>query len=62
MEVLKNIGSTHIIDGERVSVRYPGQTKTCNKCHKTANICPGKGIAKSCSSEKVLLIDYMSSY
>ena len=62
MEVLKNIGSTHIIDGERVSIRYPGQMRTCNKCHKTANICPGKGIAKSCSSEKVLLSEYMSSY
>ena len=31
MEVKRNIGSVHIIDGEKVSIKYPGQTKTCNK-------------------------------
>ena len=62
MEVKKNIGSSHIIDGEKVSIRYPGQTKTCNKCHKQANICLGKGLAKNCSSEKILLSQHMISY
>ena len=62
MEVKKNIGSAHIIDGEKVSIRYPGQTKTCNKCHKQAHICPGKGMAKDCSSEKVLLSQHMITY
>ena len=62
MEVMKNIGSTHIIDGERVSVRCPGQMKTCNKCHKTANICPGRGLAKACTSEKILLSEHIISY
>ena len=62
MEVKRNIGSTHIIDGEKVSIKYPGQTKTCNKCHKQANLCPGKGLAKECSAEKTLLSEHMISY
>ena len=62
MEVKRNIGSTHIIDGEKVSIRYPGQTKTCNKCHQQANLCSGKGLAKDCSSEKILLSQHMISY
>ena len=32
MEVNKNIGSVHIIDGEKVSIKYQGQIKTYNKC------------------------------
>ena len=62
MQVFKNIGSTHIIDGERVSVRYPGQMKTCNRCHQPGSICPGKGIARECTAPKVLLSDFMISY
>ena len=62
MEVTKNIGSAHIIDGEKISSRYPGQTKTCNKCHQQSSICPGKGLAKECSAEKILLSQHMVSY
>jgi hypothetical protein len=53
---------TSVIDGEKVSIKYPGQTKTCNKCHQEAPACPGKGLAKDCSSEKVLLSEHMLSY
>lgn len=62
MEVTKNIGSAHIIDGEKISIRYPGQTKTCNKCHQQSSTCPGKGLAKECSAEKILLSQHMISY
>ena len=62
MEVKRNIGSVHIIDGEKVSIKYPGQTKTCNKCQQEAQTCPGKGLAKDCSSEKVLLSEHMLTY
>ena len=62
MEVMRNIGSTHIIDGEKVSIRYPGQTKTCNKCHQQAHLCSGKGLAKDCSSDKILLSQHMIAY
>ena len=46
VEVTKPMGSYHIIDGEKVIVRYRGQAKTCAKCHKTESICPGKAMAK----------------
>ena len=62
MEVRKNIGSVHIIDGERVSIRYNGQRRTCNKCHQVADNCPGKAMAKNCTSQKVPLSEYMLSY
>ena len=62
MVVKRNIGSSHVIDGEKVSVRYPGQIKTCNNCQQGAKSCPGKGLAKDCTLEKVLLSDFMLSY
>ena len=62
MEISRNMGSTHIIDGEKVSVKYPGQIKTCNKCQKPATVCPGKGIARECTLDKVLLSEHMYSY
>ena len=62
MEVKKNIGSTHIIDREKVSIRYPGQIKTCNKCQELSFNCPGKGFARDCTADKILLSDYMNSY
>ena len=62
MEVKKNIGSAHIIDGEKVSIKYNGQSKTCNKCHQEASSCPGKGLAKDCSADKILLSEHMLRY
>ena len=62
MEVKKNIGSYHIIDGERVSIRYRGQVKTCNKCHCLETECSGKGLARDCTSAKVLLSEHMKKY
>ena len=47
----KNIGSYHYIDGQKVSLGYPGQLQTCSRCHQTSNICRGNGIAKKCESE-----------
>ena len=63
MEVKKNIGSYHIVDGERVSFRYRGQFKTCNKCHLLETECSGKGLAKDCtSSARLLLSTFMKEY
>ena len=62
MEVRKNIGSTHIIDGERVSIRYNGQRRTCNRCHQVTDRCPGKALAKDCTAQRVGLHEYMSKY
>ena len=62
MVVKRNIGSSHVIDGKKVFVRYPGQIRTCNNCHQGAKSCPGKGLAKDCTLEKVLLSDFMLLY
>ena len=45
MIVSRNIGSVHIIDGERVSIRYSGQRRTCNRCHQEGSKCPGMELA-----------------
>ena len=55
VEVTKSMGSYHIIDGEKVSVKYRGQDKTCARCHKTESVCPGKAMARECTSDRVLL-------
>ena len=62
VEVTKPMGSYHIIDGEKVSVKYRGQDKTCAKCHKTESVCPGKAMARECTSERVLLLAHMKEH
>ena len=57
-----NIGTYHIIDGHKVTVRYPGQQQTCARCHETARICKGGGIARMCDAaggQKVEFSDYI---
>ena len=56
------MGSYHIIDGEKVSVRFRGQDKTCARCHKTVSLCPGKAMAKDCSLDRVLLSTHMEEH
>ena len=58
-----NIGTYHVLDGQKVTVRYPGQLQTCARCHNTATTCVGKGMARRCEElggEKVDLSDYIS--
>ena len=55
VEITKAMGSYHNIDGEKVSVRYRGQARTCARCHKTESVCPGRAIARDCTSARVLL-------
>ena len=57
-----NIGTYHVIDGQRVTLRYPGQQQTCAHCLQTAQECPGRGMARKCDlagGPKVDLIDYI---
>ena len=56
------MGSYHIIDGEKVSVKYRGQDRTCARCHKTESVCPGKAIARDCNSARVLLSAHMEEH
>ena len=58
----ENIGSFHIIDGQKVTVRYAGQQQTCARCHETPQHCRGKGMARNCQAAggpKVELTEYI---
>ena len=46
-----NLGSYHAIDGQKVTIRYPGQQQTCGRCHKTSQYCKGRGVARKCEAE-----------
>ena len=46
-----NMGSFHLIEGSRVQVSYSGQQRTCARCHETASICVGSGIASACEEK-----------
>ena len=59
VEVSKPMCSFHIIDGEKVYVRYRGQTKSCARCHQTKTKCPGKAIARECTADRILLSTHM---
>ena len=53
VEITRPMGSYHIIDGEKVVIRYRNQDKTCAGCHRSGhqdNNCPGP---------RVHLTDYM---
>ena len=62
VNVTKPLGSYHIIDDTKVSIRYRGQYRTCAKCHKTAGECPGNSLAKDCTATRVLLSDAMRAH
>ena len=62
VEVTKPMGSYHIIDGEKVSVKYRGQDKTCARCNKTESVCPGKAMARDCNYDRVLLSTHMEEH
>ena len=53
-----NLGTYHVIDGQKVIIRYPGQQQTCARCHKTARFCKGKGLARKCEEEQGEKVDF----
>ena len=56
------MGSYHIIDGEKVSVRYNGQEWTCARCHQLKNYFPGLAVARNCTADRVLLSEHMREH
>ena len=57
-----NLGTYHVLDGQKVTVRYSGQLQTCARCHETARTCRGKGMARRCEAaggQKVEFSDYI---
>ena len=52
-----SMGTFHIIDGSRIRVYYPGNKKTCGRCHMTAENCKGDAVAKSCEENLGVRVD-----
>ena len=60
----KNLGTYHLIDGANVHISYPGQRRTCARCQRTSNGCPGGGLAKRCEENgggRITLRDHMQA-
>ena len=58
------MGTFHLIDGARVHVFYPGNKRTCGRCHQTPENCVGEGFAKHCEDNngtRVPLVDHMKN-
>ena len=53
-----NIGSYHLIDGVKVTLRYAGQKQTCGRCHRTPDSCKGGGVAKRCEAQGGNKVDF----
>ena len=62
VELKVAMGSYHIIDGEKVSIRYGGQEWTCARCQQCKRDCPGKAVAKECTAVRVMLSTYMMEH
>ena len=60
MEVKPDVylGSYHILDGQKIFLRYPGQVQTCAHCLKSAIECKGRGVARRCVVEGGLRTDF----
>ena len=47
-----NIPSYHVLFGQKVTVRYPGQKQTCGRCFNSSDMCMGGGVAKRCENAR----------
>ena len=45
------MGTYHLINNDKVRVAYPGNTRTCGRCHQAPGSCPGGGIARECGEQ-----------
>ena len=60
-----NIGSYHLLDGAKIFISYPGQLRTCARCHQIGRRCPGGGFAQDCETHdgpRVALVDHMKKH
>ena len=55
-----NIGSYHVLDGQRVTIKYAGQRQTCARCLQAPENCKGRGIARKCETEGGIKMDFGS--
>ena len=59
------VGSTHVIDGQRVNFSFAGQRRFCYRCLRVSYDCPGRGVAKDCEEsggERRNLSEYMQEF
>ena len=54
----ENVGSYHVVDGHKVSLKYAGQQPTCGRCHEVPKKCKGRGIAKKCEAEGGFRVEF----
>ena len=52
LKIHHNIPSFIIVKGTKLRVYYPGQPKTCGRCHRYWNTCPGGGKVDKCKKAK----------
>merc|ERR1712081_108427 len=45
------MGTYHLLGGAKVRVVYPGNTRTCARCHQGPLLCPGGGLARECAEK-----------
>ena len=61
---LMAMGTYHLIAGKKVRFVYPGNLRTCARCHQTSEACPGKGFASVCKENngpQVLISSHINS-
>ena len=56
---IRNLGTYHVIDGQKVTIKYAGQMQTCARCHQIARECKGKGMAKRCEENNGIKVDFV---
>ena len=60
----RQMGTFHLVDGNKIKIFYRGNKKTCGRCHKMAHDCPGDAVARNCAlagGERVLLSNHMKA-
>ena len=45
------MGTYHLLNNAKIRVAYPGNTRTCGRCHQAPTSCPGGGIARACGEK-----------
>ena len=45
----RQMGTFHLVDGNKIKIFYRGNKKTCGRCHKMAHDCPGEAVARNCA-------------
>ena len=45
------MGTYHLLNSDKIKVIYPGNTRTCGRCHQAPSSCPGGGIARVCGEQ-----------